>query len=52
MTMVLRTNMIWQSRHTPYYISKSGHCWWRDNNYTKKLVIEKLNQITYDFLKI
>jgi len=33
-------------------ISKSKYCWWKDNNYTEKLVIERLSQITYDFSNI
>jgi len=31
---------------------KSEHSWWRDNNYTKKLVIEKLSQTIYNFPNI
>jgi hypothetical protein len=30
-------------------MSKSKHCWWRDSNYTEKLVTESLIQITYNF---
>jgi hypothetical protein len=30
---------------------KPEYCWWRDNNYTKKLIIEMLSQTTYDFSK-
>jgi hypothetical protein len=30
-------------------ISKSEYCWWKNNNYTEKLVIERLSQTTYDF---
>jgi len=33
-------------------MSKSKHCWWNENNYTKKLIIESLNQTTYDFSNI
>jgi len=33
-------------------ISKSEYYWWKDNNYTKKLVTERLNQTTYDFPNI
>jgi hypothetical protein len=31
-------------------MSKSEHCWWKNNNYTKKLVTERLSEITHDFL--
>jgi hypothetical protein len=30
-------------------MSKSKHCGWKNNNYTEKLVIERLSQTTYDF---
>jgi len=31
-------------------ISKSKHCWWRDNNYTKKLVTQRLVKSCITFL--
>jgi hypothetical protein len=33
-------------------MSKSEHCWSRDNNYIEKLVNERLSQTTYDFSSI
>jgi hypothetical protein len=33
-------------------ISKSEHCWWRDNNYIEKLVAKRLIQTTYNFSNI
>jgi hypothetical protein len=33
-------------------MSKLENLWWRDNNYIKKLIIERLSQTTYDFLDI
>jgi hypothetical protein len=33
-------------------MSRAKHCWWTNNNYTKKLVTERLSQTTYDFLNI
>jgi hypothetical protein len=38
---------------TSYAImSKLEYCWWMNNNYTKKLVTEKLSQTTHDFSNI
>jgi hypothetical protein len=31
---------------------KSKHSWWMYNNYIKKLIIERLSQIKYDFFNI
>jgi len=31
---------------------KLEHYWWINNNYTKKLVTEKLSQTTYNFPNI
>jgi hypothetical protein len=45
--------IISKSKHSWYaIISKSKHSWWRDNNYTEKLVTERLSHITYDFPNI
>jgi hypothetical protein len=33
-------------------ISKSEHLWWKNNNYTKKVLIKRLSQTTYDFFSI
>jgi hypothetical protein len=33
-------------------MSKSKCCWWRDNNYTEKLVTERLSQNINDFSNI
>jgi hypothetical protein len=38
-----------QSDLTHAIMYKSKHSWWMDNNHTKKLVIERLTQTTYDF---
>jgi hypothetical protein len=45
-------NITWQNRHIYAIMSKSKYCWWRDNNYTEKLVTKKLSQTTYDFSNI
>jgi len=51
--IVLRTNMIKLGIDTLHVIiSKSEHYWWKDNNYTKKLVTERLSQTTYYFSNI
>jgi hypothetical protein len=31
---------------------KLEYSWWNDNNYTKKLIVERLSQTTYDFSNI
>ena len=33
-------------------MSKFEYCWWRNNNYTEKLVTERLSQTTYNFSNI
>jgi len=33
-------------------ISKSKYSWWINNNYTEKLVTERLSHFTYDFPNI
>jgi hypothetical protein len=51
--IVLRTNMIKLGIDTLHVIiSKSEHYWWKDNNYTEKLVTERLSQTTYYFSNI
>ena len=43
-------SLIEQTRHAQ--ISKPEHYWWKDNDYTKKLVTKMLSQIAYDFFNI
>jgi hypothetical protein len=54
MTIMLTWKLTWFDKADIIYaiISKSKHSWWRDNNYTEKLVTERLSHITYDFPNI
>jgi hypothetical protein len=54
MTIMLTWKLIWFDKADIIHaiISKSKHSWWRDNNYTEKLVTERLSHITYDFPNI
>jgi len=52
MTMVLKKTLLDRIDTFHAIMSKSKYCWWRDNNYTEKLVTKKLSQTTYDFSNI
>jgi len=52
-TMVLKKKYnLTKQTHFILYMSKSEHCWWSDNSYTKKPVIKRLSQTTYNFSNI
>jgi hypothetical protein len=51
-TILLTTNIFDQANILHIIMSKSKYSWWMNNNYTKKLSIEKLSQTTYDFSNI
>jgi hypothetical protein len=51
-TILLTTNIFDKANILHIIMSKSKYSWWMNNNYTKKLSIEKLSQTTYDFSNI
>jgi len=52
MTIMLKLKRFNKAKILHAIMYKSEHSWWGDNNYTKKLVIEKLSQTIYNFPNI